>query len=94
MKMGHNPATRDIKNGKAVKEDRTPEQIIKGIRGNLNAHLAVTPNDTAFLLARYDEASAALVLHQEILLELEILKAQVARLRDVPEEFGSQGGEA
>ncbi len=40
-----------------VKETRTPEQIIKVIRGNLTAHLAVTPNDTAFLLAQYDAAN-------------------------------------
>jgi hypothetical protein len=61
-------AARAVANSqRKVAETRTPEQILKGIRGNLAAHLAVTPNDVAFLLARYDEASAALVLHREIL---------------------------
>ncbi len=49
-------AARAVKNSerKKIEEMRTPEEIIKGIRGNLAAHLAVTPNDTAFLLAQYD----------------------------------------
>jgi hypothetical protein len=54
--MGHNPATRDVKTSdrKKAEEKRTPDEIIKGIRGNLVAHLSVTPNDIAFLLAQYD----------------------------------------
>ena len=49
-------AARAVKNSerKKILETRTPEQILKGIRGNLAAHLAVTPNDTAFLLDLYD----------------------------------------
>jgi hypothetical protein len=43
-----------------VKETRTPEQIVKVIRGNLIAHLAVTPNDTAFLLAQYDQLQSVI----------------------------------
>lgn len=59
--MGHNvgdQANRAVKAGerKAAEEKRTPEEIIKGIRGNLAAHLAVTPSDTQFLLAQYDAA--------------------------------------
>lgn len=55
-------AARAVKNSerKKVEETRTPEQIIKGIRGNLAAHLAVTPGDTAFLLAQFDAAMAKL----------------------------------
>lgn len=50
-------AARAVKNSqKKVAETRTGAEILKGIRGNLAAHLAVTPSDTAFLLARYDEA--------------------------------------
>ena len=50
-------AARAVKNSqKKVVETRTPEQIIKGIRGNLEAHLSVTPNDIAFLLECYDAA--------------------------------------
>ena len=55
--MGHNPSdARTGKNSerKKVLETRSAEDIIKGIRGNLKAHLAVTPSDTAFLLAQYD----------------------------------------
>lgn len=53
-------AARAVKNSerKKVLETRSPGEIIKGIRGNLKAHLAVTPSDTAFLLAQYDAAIA------------------------------------
>jgi len=49
-------AARAVKNSerKKILETRTPDEIIKGIRGNLAAHLAVTPSDTALLLAQYD----------------------------------------
>ena len=57
--MGHNvgkQAEAAVKKGerKAAVETRTPAEIIKGIRGNLAAHLAVTPSDTKFLLDSYD----------------------------------------
>jgi hypothetical protein len=45
----------------SVNETRTSEQIVKVIRGNLAARLAVTPNDTAFLLAQYDQEKAAVI---------------------------------
>ena len=53
-------AARAVKNSerKQAGEKRTPDEIIKGIRGNLAAHLAVTPGDTAFLLAQYDASIA------------------------------------
>jgi hypothetical protein len=58
--MGHNvgeAAARSVrKSEKARQEERTQEQIIRDIRNNLSAKLAVTPSDTAFLLAKYDEA--------------------------------------
>ena len=54
--MGHNPSNRDTTKGerKAAVENRTPEEILKGIRGNLAAHLSVTPNDIQFLLGAFD----------------------------------------
>ena len=61
--MGHNPATRNTQQSlmrAKPDEKRTPEEIIKGIRGNLAAHLSVTPNDITFLLAQFDAAMAAL----------------------------------
>lgn len=48
--------------------DRTPEQIIRDIRNNLSAKLAVTPDDVRFLLAQYDLA-VALVKLQSTLVE-------------------------
>lgn len=60
--MGHNPATRDGKPSERtqVKEIRSADEILKGIRGNLKAHLSVTPGDIAFLLAQFDAAMAAI----------------------------------
>jgi len=55
--MGHNPnKIVKTKERKQVLETRSPEDIIKGIRGNLVAHLSVTPSDIAFLLVAYDAA--------------------------------------
>jgi hypothetical protein len=60
--MGHNPNAPAVKGDrKAAVEKRTPEDILKGIRGNLSAHLAVTPSDTQFLLEQYDAACASLL---------------------------------
>ena len=54
-------AARSVKKSEKMKLlERTPEQIIKDIRMNLNAKLAVTPDDVRFLLAKYDELSGAL----------------------------------
>lgn len=63
--MGHNVGKQAAEavarsNRKAVLETRSADEIIKGIRGNLKAHLAVTPGDTAFLLAQFDAAMAEL----------------------------------
>jgi len=56
--MGHNvgkAAENAVnKSNKQKLADRTPEQIISGIRNNLNSKLAVTGDDTRFLLAQYD----------------------------------------
>ena len=58
--MGHNPnKIVKTKERKQVLETRSPEDIIKGIRGNLVAHLSVTPSDIAFLLKEFDVATAA-----------------------------------
>ena len=45
-----------IRGQKTKAVERTPEEILKDIRRNLGAHLAVTPLDTAFLLSRHDDA--------------------------------------
>ena len=61
-------AARAVKNSQKVKaEERTPEQILKGIRGNIAAHLAVTFSDTAWLLETYDRTHALLVQGTEIM---------------------------
>jgi hypothetical protein len=57
--MGHTvgeQAGRSVKKSEKTRLlERTPEQIIKDIRANLAAKLAVTPGDTLFLLTKYDE---------------------------------------
>ena len=65
--MGHavsEAAARSVRKSQAVKkEERSEEQILKDIRSSLAAKLAVTPDDTQFLLGLYDkliaDASAA-----------------------------------
>lgn len=52
-KAAENAVNRSNKKDKA---ERTTEQIIKDIRNNLAAKLAVTPGDVAVLLAEYDAA--------------------------------------
>ena len=62
--MGHSvsdAAARSVKKSEKVRLlERTPEQVIKDIRANLAAKLAVTPDDVRFLLKRFDETYAAL----------------------------------
>lgn len=57
--MGHSvgkAAENAVQRGAYKKEvERTPEQILKDIRRNLDARLAVTPDDVRFLLAQYDK---------------------------------------
>ena len=47
-------------------EDRTPEEILKQIRNNLAARLAVTPDDQRFLLLQYDTTTGSLVAANEV----------------------------
>jgi hypothetical protein len=76
--MGHKPNNPGDtnKSNKQKLADRTPEQIISGIRNNLNSNLAVTGDDTRLLLAQYDLAHV----------EIERLLVDVGRLMefDVP----------
>lgn len=62
--MGHNvgdAAARSVKKSEKTRLlERSPEQVIKDIRMNLAAKLAVTPDDVRFLLRRFDETYAAL----------------------------------
>ena len=92
--MGHNPS--DARTGgkpfaaKKIEEKRTPEEILKGIRGNLAAHLSVTPNDIAFLLAQYDDQKSAVGLlvftATELRTQITDLQAKVEELRSVYEQ--------
>jgi len=61
--MGHNVGKQAAAavakgNRKQNLETRSADEIIKGIRGNLVAHLSITPSDIAFLLVAYDAAIA------------------------------------
>ena len=62
--MGHavsEAAARSVRKSQAVKAaERIPEQILKDIRSNLAAKLAVTPADQAWLLERFDISSSCL----------------------------------
>ena len=65
-------AARAVKNSqRAVTETRSPEQILKDIRSNLNQKLFVTPNDQRFLLEQYDLMSHSVGLLRERIAELE-----------------------
>jgi len=55
------------------KAERTEEQRLRDLRNNLDAKLAVPPDDVRLLLQKYDEL---LVLNQEII----SLNTEVARL--------------
>jgi hypothetical protein len=72
--MGHSvgdAAARSVRKSEKVKpEDRTPEQILKGIRSNLAARLAVTPDDQRFLLLQYDTTVTSLQAANEVSKEL------------------------
>lgn len=92
--MGHQSgkgAERAVKNSQrsAVAETRTSEAIIKGIRGNLAAHLAVTPNDTAFLLAQLDSAAVTITAQYAVIAghiaKEEDMQAKLDEFRDVYE---------
>ena len=63
--VGDMAANAVARGSKKKPEDRTPEQILKDIRTNLAAKLAVTPDDQRFLLGRYDaleESNNSLIL--------------------------------
>ena len=69
--MGHSvgdAAARSVKKSEATKAaERTPDQILAGIRKNLDARLAVTPLDVRFLLAQYDEVKALMIQNTQLL---------------------------
>ena len=78
--MGHNPnKIVKTKERKQVLETRSPEDIIKGIRGNLVAHLSGTPSDIAFLLVAFD---AEKEFSHKLTEENVDLKAQIADLEE------------
>ena len=78
--MGHKPnKIVKTKERKQVLETRSPEDIIKGIRGNLVAHLSVTPSDIAFLLVAFD---AEKEFSHKLTEENVDLKAQIADLEE------------
>ena len=53
-------AARAVKNSERKKpvETRSPEKIIKDIRGNLVAHLSITSSDIVVLLSQFDAVEA------------------------------------
>lgn len=53
-------------------EERTPEQIMKGIRNSLASRLAVTPDDQRFLLLQYDTVLSSLVEAQHAAIDLDV----------------------
>ena len=72
---------------KSQKKDalyRTPEEVLKGIRSNIAARLAVPPQDQRFLLNAYDAAIDQAV---QLGVEAEKLKVEIARLMEKNEEF-------
>ena len=77
------------KSEKSKTVERTPEQVLADIRRNLAARLAVTPLDTAFLLAQYDALQARidelLGVNGELLLLVGSLKEQNEQFRTVYE---------
>jgi len=89
--MGHNPnKIVKTKERKQVLETRSPEDIIKGIRGNLVAHLSVTPSDIAFLLVAYDAAENLVQVADGVIFGLKAkikdLEEKVAWARQVYED--------
>jgi hypothetical protein len=72
--MGHSVGDQAgiaVRKGQKQKpEDRTPEQILKGIRNNLASRLAVTPDDQRFLLLQYDTTTTSLQAANEVSKEL------------------------
>lgn len=84
--MGHNPGTSAVKKSerKQAQEKRTPEEILKGIRGNLAAHLSVTPSDIAFLLLQYDQAHDAALYNADKIIEqsrdISAMQAEIIKL--------------
>ena len=93
--MGHNvgkAAEQAVNKGNAKKQtERLPAEILKGIRSNLAANLAVTPADQRFLLSVYDAAIDRAV---ELGIDAENLKLKVldltsdnVRLTEKNEEF-------
>lgn len=72
------------KSQKKVATERTPEEVLKGIRGNFAAGLAVTPDDQKFLLGLYDAAFNHAV---DLGVEVEMLKKEVCTLTEKNEEF-------
>ena len=70
--MGHNVGKQaalavaaGTKRGAAAMETRTPDEIIKGIRGNLNSPLTILKTDVAILLKNYDALVAGVELLQK-----------------------------
>jgi hypothetical protein len=92
--MGHNPATRE--STKAVRpaavETRTPEEIIKTIRGNLKSPVTILKSDIQVLMDAYD----ALIVDQSIttarlLARAEDAEATVAELERTAAQAPADG---
>ena len=94
--MGHNPATRNTQQSTMrtkVSENRSADEIIKTLRGNLNAPLAILKTDVAVLMAAFD-ASQSAAAHLAgatagLLARAEAAEALVVDLKATMEEFRS-----
>jgi len=89
--MGHNVGKQAAlaveagkKRGASVVETRTPEEIIKGIRGNLNSPLAILKTDVALLMVALD---AEKEFSHKLAEENMALKSQVADLQEKNDRF-------
>lgn len=98
--MGHNPATRNTQQSTMrtkVSENRSADEIIKTLRGNLKSPLAILKTDVAVLLAAFDAsqeavahlagATAGLLTRAEAAEDLVVdLKGKLAEFRQVYEQ--------
>ena len=79
------------KSNKKESVERTPEDILKGIRLNLASKAAVTPDDTRWLLTQFDTDTEALrqftAQNEKLQTTNNILNERIAQLTEQNERF-------
>jgi hypothetical protein len=79
------------KSNKKESVERTPEEILKGIRLNLASKAAVTPDDTRWLLTQFDTDTEALrqftAQNEKLQTTNNILNERIAQLTEQNERF-------